>query len=65
VVRHLVPQGALVSQQAEVTRGNVSVQLISTESVPDAKVREAEEEIERRSGRKGGRSFLDSAEYPD
>lgn len=52
VVRHLVPQGALVSQQAEVTRGNVSVQLISTESVPDAKVRQAEEEIERRSGRK-------------
>jgi hypothetical protein len=52
VVKHLLPRGSLVSQQAEVTRGHVSVQLISTESVSDAKVREAEEEIERRSGRK-------------
>jgi hypothetical protein len=47
----LLPRSALVSQQVEVGRGNVLVRLVSTKNVSDAKLREAEAEIRRRSGR--------------
>lgn len=52
VVKGLLPPGALVSQQIEVGRDSVAVRLISTRSVPDARLKEAEKDIERRSGRK-------------
>ncbi|MGH9606464.1 MAG: DUF389 domain-containing protein [Terracidiphilus sp.] len=52
VVRNLLPAEALLSQQVEVGRHTVAVRLISTQSVPAAKIAAAESEIERRSGRK-------------
>jgi uncharacterized hydrophobic protein (TIGR00271 family) len=52
VVKELLPPGALVSQQVEVGRDSVAVRLISTRTVSDEKLKEAEREIERRSGRK-------------
>jgi uncharacterized hydrophobic protein (TIGR00271 family) len=52
VVKDLLPANALVSQQVEVGRDSVAVRLISTENVPADKLRAAEAEIERRSGRK-------------
>lgn len=52
VVKQLLPPGALVSQQVEVGRGSVAVRLISTRDVSDAKLQQAEREIERRSGRR-------------
>jgi hypothetical protein len=51
-VKGLLPPGTLVSQQIEVGRDSVAVRLISTRSIPDAKLQEAEKEIERRCGRK-------------
>ncbi|HVZ84575.1 MAG TPA: DUF389 domain-containing protein [Terracidiphilus sp.] len=45
----LAPE-TIVSQQVEVGRGNVAIRLISTQSVPAEKLRDAEREIERRSG---------------
>ena len=52
VLRGLLPPSALVSQQVEVGRGNVLVRLVSTENVPDRKLRDAEAAIQRRSGRR-------------
>jgi len=52
VMKSLLPPGAIVSQEIEVGRESVAVRLVSTQNVPDAKLREAEREIERRSGRK-------------
>ena len=52
VVRELVPARSLVTQQVEVGRDSIAVRLVATQDVPDAKVQEAEREIERRSGRK-------------
>jgi uncharacterized hydrophobic protein (TIGR00271 family) len=52
VIKGLVPSGALVSQQVEVGRESIAVQLISTRAIPQEKLRDAEREIERRSGRK-------------
>jgi uncharacterized hydrophobic protein (TIGR00271 family) len=52
VVKQLLPPGALVTQQVEVGRDSVAVRLISTRVVPEEKIRDAEREIERRSGRK-------------
>ncbi|MGO8719601.1 MAG: DUF389 domain-containing protein [Acidobacteriaceae bacterium] len=52
VVTQLLPPGALVSQQVEVGRESVAVRLISTRDVSDAKLQQAEREIERRSGRR-------------
>jgi hypothetical protein len=51
-LKGLLPRSALVSQQVEVGRGSVLVRLVSTENVPDARLKEAEAEIQRRSGRK-------------
>ena len=51
VVKRLMPPGALVTQQVEVGRDSVAVRLISTRVVPEEKFRDAEREIERRSGR--------------
>lgn len=48
--RQILQSSTIVSQQVEVGRGNVSVRLISTQTVPDEKLRAAEREIERRSG---------------
>ena len=52
VVKNLLPRAALVSQQVEVGSENVAVRLIATQNVPAEKLRMAEREIERRSGRK-------------
>ncbi len=52
VLSGLLPRSALVSQQVEVGRGNVLVRLVSTKNVSDRKLRDAEMEIQRRSGRK-------------
>ena len=52
VVRNLLPREALVSQAVDVGRENVTVRLISTATVPQDKVRDAEKEIERRTGRR-------------
>jgi uncharacterized hydrophobic protein (TIGR00271 family) len=52
VVKGLLPPETLVSQQLEVGRDSVAVRLITTRSVPDGKLQDAEREIERRSGRK-------------
>jgi uncharacterized hydrophobic protein (TIGR00271 family) len=50
VVKGMLPQQALVSQQIEVARGSVSLRLISTEPISAAKLQAAKEEMERRSG---------------
>jgi hypothetical protein len=52
VVSTLLPSEALVSQQVQLGQDSVAVRLISTEDVPEAKLHQAEEEIERRSGRR-------------
>jgi uncharacterized hydrophobic protein (TIGR00271 family) len=52
VVKRILPPGALVSQQVEAGCESVAVRLISTRAVPKEKIQEAEQEIERRSGRK-------------
>jgi hypothetical protein len=52
VVKQLLPPGALVSQQVEVGRESIAVRLISTRDVSNAKLQQAEREIERRSGRR-------------
>jgi len=52
VVKQLLPPGALVTQQVDVGRASVAVRLISTRGVSDAKLQQAEREIERRSGRR-------------
>jgi len=52
VVKGLLPPGTLISQQVEVGRDSVAVRLTSTRSIPDARLQDAEKEIERRCGRK-------------
>jgi uncharacterized hydrophobic protein (TIGR00271 family) len=52
VLKGLLPRSALVSQQIEVGRGNVLVRLVSTKNVSDRKLRDAETQIQRRSGRR-------------
>ena len=52
VVKNLMPPGDLVSQQAEFPRGAITVRLIATRNVPADKLRAAEREIERRTGRR-------------
>lgn len=52
VLRNLLPSGALVSQQVEVTPDNVLIRVVSTENVSAPRLRQAEREIERRSGRR-------------
>jgi uncharacterized hydrophobic protein (TIGR00271 family) len=51
VVKHLLPPGALVSQQVDVEPNSISVRLFSTKQVLEEKQKEAEQVIERRSGR--------------
>jgi hypothetical protein len=53
VVKGLLPPGTIVSQRVEVGRESVAVRLISTQTVPEDKIRKAEQAIEKRSGRKG------------
>jgi uncharacterized hydrophobic protein (TIGR00271 family) len=52
VLSGLLPRSALVSQQVAVGRGDVLVRLVSTQDVAHSKLREAETEIQRRSGRR-------------
>ena len=52
VLSGLLPRSALVSQQVAVGRGNVLVRLVSTQNVAHSKLRDAETEIQRCSGRK-------------
>jgi len=51
-IRKLIPRGTLVSQQVEVSKKAVAVQLISTKEIPAAELRAAEQSIQQRSGRK-------------
>ncbi len=51
VVKELLPPGALVSQQVDVGRGNISVRLFSTRQISAEKQKEAEHTIQERSGR--------------
>lgn len=51
VVKDLLPSGALVSQQVDVGRNNIAVHLFSTQEVTEEKKRQAQEAIQRRSGR--------------
>lgn len=51
VVKGLLPAGALVSQQVDVGRHNIVVRLFSTQEVPEEKQRQAQEAIQKRSGR--------------
>lgn len=50
-IKGLVPQGSLVSQQVEVGRRSIAVQLVSTTAIPNDKLRVAEKAIQDRSGR--------------
>jgi uncharacterized hydrophobic protein (TIGR00271 family) len=52
VVRKLVPAADEVSRQVEVGRGSIAVRLVATEELSDGRVRQAEQEIEKRTGRK-------------
>jgi uncharacterized hydrophobic protein (TIGR00271 family) len=51
VVKELLPPGALVSQQVDVGPKSISVRLFSTKQVPLEKQKQAEQSIEKRSGR--------------
>lgn len=51
-IMKLVPRGSLVSQQAEVGRKSIAVQIVATKDIPAEKIRAAEKTIEDRSGRK-------------
>ncbi len=51
VVKDLLPPGALMSQQVSVGRQDITVHLFSTKEVPSEQRRQAEETIEKRSGR--------------
>lgn len=51
VVKHLLPPGAVLSQQVDVGRRSVAVRIVSTQKVPDNELQAAEREIERRTGR--------------
>jgi uncharacterized hydrophobic protein (TIGR00271 family) len=52
VVKGLLPQSALVSQQTEVGRSGAAVRVVATESISANKIAAAEEEIQRRSGQR-------------
>jgi len=49
-IRGLVPKGALVSQQVEVGRQNIAVQLVLTKAISEERLRAAEQAIQQRSG---------------
>ncbi len=51
VVRQLLPSDALLSQQVDVGKQSVAVRIVSTKDVPSDALRNAEREIERRTGR--------------
>jgi uncharacterized hydrophobic protein (TIGR00271 family) len=51
VVRQLLPSGALLSQQVDVSPDNISVRLFSTRQVSPERVKQAELNIQKRSGR--------------
>jgi uncharacterized hydrophobic protein (TIGR00271 family) len=51
VVKSLLPPGALVSQQVEVGRHNIAVNLFSTKDVSEAAQKKAQRTIEDRSGK--------------
>jgi uncharacterized hydrophobic protein (TIGR00271 family) len=52
VVKQLLPSGSLVSQQVDVEQNAISVRLFSTKQVSEEKQKEAEQSIQRRSGRR-------------
>jgi uncharacterized hydrophobic protein (TIGR00271 family) len=51
VVKNLLPPRALVSQQVDVGRHSIAVHLFSTKEVSEQKQQEAQEEIQKQSGR--------------
>jgi uncharacterized hydrophobic protein (TIGR00271 family) len=51
VVGKLVPAKALVSQETQVGKSSIAIRLTSTVAIPEARVKAAEEEISKRSGR--------------
>jgi uncharacterized hydrophobic protein (TIGR00271 family) len=52
VLSGLVPSSALVSQQVDVGRASILVRLVATKNVAPDKLRQAEAQIQRRSGRR-------------
>ncbi len=65
VVKNLLPSGALVSQQVEVGRRHIAVRLFSTQAVPEEKQRQAQQEIQQKSGRPTELSVLSVASQSD
>ena len=65
VVRGLVPDSDLVSQQVVVGRGGVAVRLVSTKAVSNENLAKAEKEIADRSGRKADVSVETIASQSD
>jgi uncharacterized hydrophobic protein (TIGR00271 family) len=51
VVKNLLPPGSLVSQQVDVGRHNIAVRLFSIGEISSQKQEDAQEEIQKRSGR--------------
>jgi hypothetical protein len=51
VVKNLLPPGWLVSQQVDVGRHNIAVHLFSIGEISSQKQKDAQEEIQKRSGR--------------
>jgi uncharacterized hydrophobic protein (TIGR00271 family) len=60
-IQNLIPRGALVSQQVEVGRDSIAVQLVATQRIPKRKIEAAEQSIEQRSGRKADLSIASVA----
>src|SRR6185312_2671719 len=52
VVRKLVPAADEVSRQVEVGSGSIAVRLVATKALSDIQIQQAEQEIEKRTGRK-------------
>ena len=50
-LKRLIPAGAVVSQQVNLGKNEISIQLISTRRISDSKVSEARKDLERRTGR--------------
>ena len=65
VVKNLLPSGALVSQQVEVGRRHIAVRLFSTQAVPKENQKQAQQEIQQKSGRPTELSVLSVASQSD
>ncbi len=50
-VKRLVPSNAIVSQQVSIGKDEIAIRLISTRSIPEAKITEVQQDLMRRTGR--------------